>query len=279
MERKCGEAIPARKNCRGQTLCSHCSERDSLAALVSAILFQSFHTQNGCDIFNVCECVGRLTTPCVTFRTTRVKQVLMWSHAGAACVVFLCCFLQKGYPLTALPHTCRNRLCDSSCTRHACVWLFMNECVDQWSRSLSGWSLCFWFLLFFSPFQCFPLLLCSKDKFGRFAKFITFHWWNLPPSPVLNSLLFLPPPFPPGYLYWSVCPLPCASLLFMFEFVMLRWRLGSIQCQSYQTLHCNSCTDDAAFTWSQLFLCFIWREFDVAQVHDPAKSLVYLQDK
>lgn len=153
---------------------------------------------------------------------------------------------------------CRKRLCESSCVRHACVCVTVRVCKPVIQQFVWVGSL-FWFLLFFSPFQCFPLLLCSKDKFGRFAKFITFHWWNPPPSPFLNSLLLLPPPPPPGYLCWSVCPLLCASLLFMSEFVMLSLRLGSIHCQVYQR-HCTSLTDcDTAFTWSQSLLCCNWR--------------------
>ena len=168
--------------------------------------------------------------------------------------IFFLCVVLKRNARTALlqlkPSDMQiKHLYESSCFKTcACVFVcvfvsvFVCVCVDQWSSSLSGWALCFWFLLFFSPFQCFPPLLCSKDKFGRFAKFITFHLWNptpLHPSSTSSSSFFPsrppsppPPPTPtPGYLYWSVGPLLCASLLFMFEFATLRIRLGSIHCQ------------------------------------------------
>lgn len=113
---------------------------------------------------------------------------------------------------------------------HECVCM----CVDQRSSSLSGWALCFDFFLFFSPFQCFPPLLCSKDKFGRFAKFITFHLRI--PTPF--TLPQLPPP-PPSSRHLLAT---CADLLVLSfvphshscEFVMLRARLGSGHCPFYQ---------------------------------------------
>lgn len=136
---------------------------------------------------------------------------------------------QKGCPQLK-SQICRQQLCVRVrmrvCIVCVCVCVFRQF---VWVGSL------FWFLLFFSPFQCFPPLLCSKDKFGRFAKFITFHWW-IPslftlPQLLLLLLHLLPSPRPPpapGYLYWSVGPLLCASLLFMSRSVALRL-LGSIR--------------------------------------------------
>ena len=136
----------------------------------------------------------------------------------------------------------------------------------------------FWFLLFFSPFQCFPPLLCSKDKFGRFAKFITFHLWN--PTPLHPSSTSSSPPFPsplprpplppptPGYLYWSVGPLLCASLLFMFESAMLRVRLGSIHCRFYQPSKEIQCVIDLLMTKHSntflLFFCALFGKRDLS---------------
>ncbi len=146
-----------------------------LKARVSVILFQPFHTSKMDVIFNVPECVSRDATPCVTLKI----NARMAKLNSQICKI----------------------LNESSCFKCMCVCVCVCVCVCRpviqqfvWVGSL------FWFLLFFSPFQCFPPLLCSKDKFGRFAKFITFHLWNptlftppqpppLPPSPPLLLLL------------------------------------------------------------------------------------------
>lgn len=146
-------------------------------------------------------------------------------------------------------------VCWSICAR-MCVYVCRPE-IQQfvWVGSL------FWFLLFFSPFQCFPPLLCSKDKFGRFAKFITFHL-RFPTPFTLPQL----PPLPPSSRHLLAT---CADLLVLSfvphshscEFVMLRVRLGSGHRAFYQP----SMEPNALFIWLWhtshthiMFLCFVY---------------------
>lgn len=72
--------------------------------------------------------------------------------------------------------------------------------------------------------------LCSKDKFGRFANFLTFHWW--PPLTPLPGLWCFP---------------SCLSHVWV--------RLGSIHCQFDQTEAgsvCRSCLCSSIYSniWS-----------------------------
>lgn len=94
------------------------------------------------------------------------------------------------------------------------MWVCVHICVKLDNQQFVWVGSLFWFLLFFSPFQCFPHLLCSKDKFGRFAKFITFHLLirtsPLHPSSAPSSSS--PSPSSPGYLYWYVGLLVCSPI-------------------------------------------------------------------
>ena len=130
-------------------------------------------------------------------------------------------------------HICRKCLYTNSCQRRVsvCDCVCICECVDHWCSSLSGWALCFWFFLFFSPFQCFPpFSYAARTSLEGLQSLSPSTNETPPPSPFLSSLLFLlpslPPPPAPGYLYWSVGLLLCASLLFMLESAMLTLKAG-----------------------------------------------------
>lgn len=224
---------------QGPTSTSHFSVQDKKA----------FHALKMDVIFNVLKSVGRITTHCVTFKTACVKiSVNVITCWRGMIFVFLCAVLKRNARRAIL-----NKLSSTQETpqllflKRVCVCVCLTwrerEWVYGWVIQQFAWvGSLFWFLLFFSPFQCFPPLLCSKDKFGRFAKFITFHWWN--PSPCHPSST---PSSPSSPLFPVLLLATCTDLLVLSfvphssSSVVLKVRLGSIPCQFYQPtmlIHC-----------------------------------------
>lgn len=178
-------------------------------------------------------------------RQCALKEVLIWSHVGAACVMFCVCALLKRNTRMAVPnYTLRYKeipVMRAAILRHACVCvsdcMWTSEWVDQWSSSLFGWALCFDFFSSSLRSNASPLSYAARTSLEGLQ--------SLSPSTdetpfpfTLPQLPLLPPSLPssttwlPVLICWS-SPL-CLTPPSIFESVMLRIRLGSNHCQFYQ---------------------------------------------
>lgn len=200
---------------QGPTSTSHFSVQDKKA----------FHALKMDVIFNVLKSVGRITTHCVTFKTACVKiSVNVITCWRGMIFVFLCAVLKRNARRAIL-----NKL---SSTQETPQLLFLKRvcvCVSDMERAwVSVWmsdpAVCLGglFVLISSLLLSVPMLPPSPMQQGQVWKVCKIYHLPLmkplPLSPFLNSFLSLLSPVPrppPGYLYWSVGPLLCASLLFI----------------------------------------------------------------
>lgn len=154
-------------------------------------------------IFNVLKSVGRITTPCVTFKTACVKiSVNVITCWRGMIFVFLCAVLKRNARRAIL-----NKLSSTQETPQllflkrvcVCVWHgeSVSECMDEWSSSLPGWALCFDFFSSSLRSNASPLSYAARTSLEGLQN-LSPSTDETPPLVTLPQLLPLP-------------PLPCSS--------------------------------------------------------------------